>query len=159
MICERSFRLKRNGEPSSICYCRHPELIENYALAIADATQMWEVHHRKEEFYSQKELKERNEYFDVEPEDLIFLTREEHRKIDSANRRLSKSKKGKKRSEEHNRKIIEAHLKRVLCIETGEVFKSIKDAHRRTGINQSNISQACLGKRKTAGGYTWKFYN
>ena len=31
MICKEHFRLKRNGEPvKNRCYCRHPELIENY---------------------------------------------------------------------------------------------------------------------------------
>lgn len=55
MICERRFRIRKDGEPDSKCFCRHPELIENYDKAIADKTQVWEVHHRKEEFYSQKE--------------------------------------------------------------------------------------------------------
>lgn len=175
MISEKMFRLKKNGEPDYRCYCIHPELIENYDKAIADTTQVWEVHHRQEEFYSQKELKERNEYYDVDPEELIFLTKSEHRKIDSANKRtsealkgrklseetkrkMSEACKGKKRSEEHKRKIGEAHSKKVLCIETGEVFDSTIDAYRKTGIYQSNISKVCLGKLQTTGGYHWKFF-
>ena len=55
MINKEMFRLKKNGEPNYRCYCRNPELIENYELAIADETQTWEVHHRKEEFYSYAE--------------------------------------------------------------------------------------------------------
>ena len=180
MISERCFRLKKNGEPGYGCYCRHPELIENYEKAIADKTQVWDVHHRKEEFYSYKELIERGEYYDVPPSELIFLTHKEHRKIDSANKRLSEAQKGKKLSEEHIRKMIEAHKgkprseevkmkiseslknrkdqsKKVLCVETCEVFDSTHDAYRKTGISQGNISQACLGKRKTAGNFHWKF--
>lgn len=108
MIDKQAFRLKKNGKPYSRCYCRSPELIENYDKAVADETQIWEVHHRKEEFYSQKELKERNEYFNVPPEELIFLTKEEHRKIDSKCKRHSEALKGKKRgshSEETKNKI------------------------------------------------------
>ena len=37
MISERMFRLKKNGEPNSECYCRHPELIENYDKAMENA--------------------------------------------------------------------------------------------------------------------------
>jgi len=187
MINERMFQLKKNGEPRKYrCFCRHPELIENYDLAISDKTQTWDVHHRKEEFYSQKELKERGEYFDVPPEELIFLTRKEHCKIDSfckrvseakkgkslseeARRKMSEAKKGKSLSEEHKRKISEAlkgHKKpdgagtppkKVLCVETGELFESIRDAHRKTGVHPGNISLACNGKLKTTGGYHWTF--
>ena len=163
MICERYFRIKKNGEPYWNCYCRHPELIENYAAAIADTTQTWQVYHRKEEFYSYKELVERGEYFDVPPEDLIFLTKSEHSKIDSCCKRIGESLKGKELSEEHKRKISEAMKnhkslsKKVLCVETGEVFESAWDAQRKTGINQGHISKVCLGKRKTTGGYHWRF--
>ena len=32
-------------------------------------------------------------------------------------------------------------------------------AEEETGINNGNISSCCLGKYKTAGGYTWRFKN
>ena len=37
------------------------------------------------------------------------------------------------------------------------VFKSTCEASRKTGVNQRNISQNCLGKRKSAGGYIWHY--
>ena len=37
------------------------------------------------------------------------------------------------------------------------VFPSIADAERATGIKGSNISRVCVGKRKTAGGYVWRY--
>lgn len=157
MICERYFRLKKNGEPYFNCYCRHPELIENYDKAIADTTQVWDCHHRLECCFTQKSMKEMNLYYDVEPEALIFLTRAEHRKIDSANKRVSESKKGKKCSEEHKRKIGKANSKKILCVETGEVFDSTRDAERKTGVYNSNISSVCNGRYKTAGDYHWKY--
>lgn len=174
MINKYRFIIKKNGEPDSICYCRKPELIENYDKAIADTTQTWNCHHRKEELYSQKELKERNEYFDVSPEDLIFLTVAEHHKIDSKCKRVSEAHKGllagsknpmfgHHHSEESKRKISESQKnrkdksKQVLCVETGEIFESVSEAHRKTGIHQSNISFACNGKLQTSGGYHWQF--
>ena len=90
MICEQLFRLKKNGEPYKGCYCRHPELIENYDKAMADTIQTWEVHHRLESCFTQKFLKEMGLYYDVEPEALIFLTKKEHCKVDSFRRRMTK---------------------------------------------------------------------
>ena len=139
MICEKAFRLKKNGEPYTGCYCRHPELIENYDLAIADETQAWDCHHRFEALFTKQELIKYNWYYDVEPNCLIFLTHVEHNAIHD---------RGK------NRKDLS---KKVLCVETGEVFESTKDAERKTGISQGNISQVCNGKRKTIGGFHWKF--
>lgn len=49
------------------------------------------------------------------------------------------------------------HLsKRVICIETGEVFQSMRDAAQAKGINATSIGHVINGRNKTAGGYTWK---
>ena len=159
MISKSHFRLKKNGEPYKDCFCRNPELIENYEKAIVDKTQIWDAHHRREEFYSRNELIERGEYYDRPPEELIFLMKAEHNKIDSACKR-----RGGKRSEETRRKISKIHKgkpahnrKKVLCVETGEIFESMMDASRKTGICGGNISAVCLRGRKTAGGYHWRY--
>ena len=157
MISKRSFRLKKNGEPYWDCYCRHPELIENYEKAMADESQMWEVHHRMEKYFPQKTLIVIGWYYDCEPEELIFLTPAEHNKVDSRCKRASEAMKGKKHSEEAKRKIGKALSKKVLCVETGEIFKSTCDAQRKTGICQNNISRACNGKYKTAKGFHWRW--
>lgn len=47
--------------------------------------------------------------------------------------------------------------KKVLCVETGIIYYSTQEASRQTGINNTGISKVCNGKRKTAGGYHWKF--
>lgn len=36
-------------------------------------------------------------------------------------------------------------------------FPSIHEAARRVGISDGNIHSACCGKRKTAGGYSWRY--
>lgn len=146
MISKRNFRLRKNGEPYSECFCRSPELIENYDLAISDKAQVWEVHHRLESCFTQKFLKEMGLYYDVEPAALIFLTKDEHNKIDSKCRRSSEVMK--------NHKSLS---KKVLCVETGEIFDSTMDAQRKTGIFSSNISAVCRGKLKTTGGFHWAF--
>lgn len=40
---------------------------------------------------------------------------------------------------------------KVICLNTGEIFQSIKDAHKQTGVNANTIGQCCSGKRKKAG--------
>ncbi len=47
--------------------------------------------------------------------------------------------------------------KRIVCVETGEVFEGINQAERITHISHSTISNCCNGKGTTAGGFHWKF--
>lgn len=49
--------------------------------------------------------------------------------------------------------------KDVLCIDTGIIYHGIHEADRITGINFRNISSVCLGSRKTAGGFHWRYIN
>ena len=49
------------------------------------------------------------------------------------------------------------NCKRVLCIETGVIYESTREAARQTGIAQSSISQCCNGKLKTAAGFHWQY--
>ena len=44
--------------------------------------------------------------------------------------------------------------RKVICIETGQVFDCIKEASEWCG---GNVRQCCIGKSKTAGGYTWNY--
>lgn len=165
MISEEHFRLKKDGEPTNRCFCRNPELIENYDKAIADNTQTWVCHHRFEALFTREELIKYDWYYDVAPNCLIFLTRSEH---------ISLHNKGHSLSDESKRKISEAHKgkkghkkpegsgtppKKVLCVETGEIFESTMDASRKTRIHSQNISAVCNGRKghKTTGGYHWRF--
>lgn len=52
---------------------------------------------------------------------------------------------------------IDTVLTAVKNIDTGKVFSSIAEAGREMGIDASGISKVCKGKRKTAGGYRWKY--
>lgn len=45
----------------------------------------------------------------------------------------------------------------VVCLDTGAIYQSIKEASRIKGIDPGNISATCRGKRKQAGGLRWAY--
>lgn len=47
--------------------------------------------------------------------------------------------------------------KPVLCVETGVIYESIKEAARQTGLAKNKISYCCRGIRHKTGGFHWKF--
>ena len=57
-----------------------------------------------------------------------------------------------------NDRIAKACQKRVICIETGQVFESIKEAQDFFKCGH-NIARVCKGKRKTAAGLHWRYYD
>lgn len=89
--------------------------------------------------------------------------------------KLRKCHLGKKLSDEHKEKIrlnankylteetkqklreVNKNKIKVKCIETGIIYDSIHNASRITNIAYQNIYKVCKGKRKSAGGYTWKY--
>jgi hypothetical protein len=52
---------------------------------------------------------------------------------------------------------IRTSNKRVMCVETGEVFDSIKEVSLKYGFNGSNICACCKGRVKSANGYHWRY--
>ena len=48
-------------------------------------------------------------------------------------------------------------IKKIQCVDTGDIYKSSAEAGRCLNLNASHISACCLGKRKSTGGYTFKF--
>lgn len=95
-------------------YCKDYENIENYNKALADNFVGWECHHRLETHTSdgerrlvditRKELIALDTYYDRPSEELIFLTKSEHKTLHH---------KGKKLSEETRKKLSEAAKKYV----------------------------------------------
>ena len=88
--------------------------------------------------------------------------------------KLSEANKGKQLSEEHKRKLIEnsgmkgklgsdnPSSKKVVqydkqTLELIKIWDSLSDVTRELGINTGNISECCKGKRKSAGGFVWKY--
>lgn len=46
----------------------------------------------------------------------------------------------------------------VLCIETGQVYPSAREAARNIGRAHTGIISTCNGKQQTCGGYHWQYY-
>lgn len=78
--------------------------------------------------------------------------------------------KGKHLQEEHKKKISQSRKKcrvsdktrskqsiPIICIETNIEYFGSREAGRKLKINNSSIIQCCKGRRKTAGGYHWKY--
>ena len=76
---------------------------------------------------------------------------------EEAKQKMSETHKGTKHSEEIKRKISEANKgknkkgKKVICITTGKIFYSSKEAGNYYNVSQGNISSCCGGKLKSAG--------
>lgn len=109
MICE--------AQAKKFC-CEDISKIENYEQAMNDKTQTWECHHRTEIWWncSKKDLIENESYYDRKALELIFLTKEEHRRLHhagktvstEARRKIGEAQKGKTISAETKRKMAEA---------------------------------------------------
>lgn len=65
---------------------------------------------------------------------------------------------GKKHTETAKSKVSEKNSKKVVCLETGEVFKSAVFASHCLGLNSSAVSGSINGKSKSAGGFHWKYW-
>ena len=104
-------------------------------------------------------------------DNLNLMTHKQNNNYGTHNAKLSAALKGKKRSEETKRKIAETKKgvnnnrklsKPVFQLnkENGEIiaeFPSINEVKRRLGFCNSNISECCMGKRKTAYGFKWEY--
>ena len=91
--------------------------------------------------------------------------------------KMSKTRKGIPKSEQHKQAISEAltgykqteehkkhnrkaqHRKSVECIETSEKYDSLAEAERQTGILGETISRQIRGIQKTTQGLHWRFIN
>lgn len=145
-----------NGKESHN-FCKKPELIENYDKAIADECQVWECHHRLETHTSDGERRKvdlkRDElialgvYYNRPPEELVFITPKEHRKLHNLGKSYCL---GHVLTEEHKNKISEAHRSTFVyykCVETGEVRHLSK--WTRDGYKANEVAS---GKRKSSKG-------
>ena len=121
----------------AIKYCKDDiSLIENYDKAIADKTQVWDCHHRRETIYSAKELIEIGEYYNRPACELIFLTPFDHRRL---------HKLGKHHSAETRKKMSEAN-KGEKCYIFG---KHLSEETRK------KMSEANKGKNHWTKGTNW----
>ena len=130
MICEESAK----------SYCKDDiSLIENYDKAIADKTQVWQCHHRRETIYSVKDLQDIGEYYNRPACELIFLTPMDHRRLHNLGK--PSGMKGKQHSAETRKKMSEAHKGRTFSEETR---KKLSEAHK--GKHHSEETRKKIGE-------------
>ena len=53
--------------------------------------------------------------------------------------------------------LYENVRKKIICVETGIRYNSLQHAARKLNLNRNGISLCARGKRKSCGGFTWKF--
>lgn len=99
---------------------------------------------------------------DNRAENLRWVTHKENSNNPITMERNRISKKGHVVTEETRRKMAESMSKKNVAqytTEGGFVSKyiSMREAEKMTGVRHSDISMCCNGKRKTAGGYIWRF--
>lgn len=61
-------------------------------------------------------------------------------------------------SEEEQERRNSATRKKVICVETGKVYKSITEAARTFNVTNQSISACVNGRTRTACGLHWEFY-
>ena len=84
-------------------------------------------------------------------ENLEWCSSDYNANYGTRNEKVSESR--KKYSHDKN-----PRAKKVICIETEQVFGCIKDAGEYYGINKQGINNCCKGKQLTAAGYHWMYY-
>ena len=88
-------------------------------------------------------------------QNLVYLTRSEHRRLHSIG---NKNNCGKKLSEQSKAKIRDSKKKKqVYCVQLDRVFAGVRIAAQELSLYYGNIIKCCQGKRKTIGGYHWQY--
>lgn len=100
-------------------------------------------HHTEE---TRRKLSESHKGRKLNKNQLEALARYNHRKINSAETRAKISANSKNK-------------KKVVCVETGQVFDTVKDASAWLRMSPNAVSNAVCGYAERAGGYHWKYYH
>lgn len=84
--------------------------------------------------------------------------------------KCAESRKGKKYSEAHCKAISESlkgkkmpvdsqitKYKKVICLESGKIYKSVTEAAKELNLYTTNISKVCKGQLQKTGGFHWSY--
>lgn len=157
--------------------CEDISKIENYNKAITDKIQIWHCHHKLETYnsdgerrlvdLSREELIALGVYYNRPANELIFLTKSEHHSLhnkgkkcgsftEEHKRKMSEAHKGKKLSEEQKRRLSEInkgnqYTKGKHWKLSEEVKKRISDANKGKHHSEEwkrKISESMKGKKR-----------
>ena len=85
-----------------------------------------------------------------------------HKKSKEHIQKIAMTKKGMPSPFKGKHLTEEAKIKKskpCICVETNIVYYGLKEASIKTQVSYCNIYRCCNGKRKTAGGYHWQYYD
>ena len=130
--------------------CEDISLIENYDIAIS-SPEVYDCHHRREitENKTREQLKAENLYYKRPACELIFMLHSEHTRLHL---------KGKKKTEEHNKKNSIAHLGKKNAFygkhHNAETRERISEKNKkRTGWFHTEEAKMKMSKSKNKGNY------
>lgn len=135
---------KTHKTPARIIYDKYSkyvrnrkiEDVENYDRACSEDFDGWTLHHKKEDRHTAKELIAMKEYYYVDPNELIWLTIEEHEAIHREINKLPWRIKLEAERVENFAKTM-----RELSSERVKLLKKSFDAKRENGENLVNVAQ------------------
>ena len=78
---------------------------------------------------------------------------------EQAKLKMSQARKGRVLPDEWKEKIIKSHQRKVINLDTNEIFDSVKEAAIYYNLKDTHITRVCRGGRKTTGGYRWSYYS
>lgn len=102
------------------------------------------------------------------------FSEESRRKMSASQKGLQSGRKhplyGKGHSEESKKKMSEStkgmylgvknpRCRKIVCIETGEIFDFIKEAAEKYGRTETSLVAALRGRQKSSAGYHWEYLN
>lgn len=141
--------------------CEDFSLIENYDKAVADQTQTWHIHHRRESIYSRNDLIAIDEYYNRPAIELIFLTQSAHNKVhktgvhhsEETRKKISEAEKGERNynfgkhlSEDTRRKISEAEKGKLVSEITRKKLSKASKGRYHTEESKKKMSKSHKGK-------------
>ena len=167
------------NESSIKCICRTPELIEGYSDAISDDSQTYICHHRLETHTSDGERRQveltmdeliaLDMYYNRPPEELIFMTRAEHRALHEngkfkkghkVNKQLV-SERTKEAMKDIDMKVVINNWKKENPQKYEDMLKKMSEAHKGKSSLHSKewnkkISESKKGRPSGNKGMHWK---
>ena len=160
-----------NFESGGLTLCEHSD-ISKQKMSISRKGVKFSEEHKKKISEAQSGCRNHN-YGKTTPEDVKkkisestkgernhfygkHHTEETKRKISQAKQNISDETRRKMSERRPKKRVVQIDKNQNIIV---NIFESMHEAERVTGIRNDHICECCRGKGKTAGGYKWKYYD